>query len=193
MLEVIPETIGIVFLYLIIGYALFGFLLSKLIPGKNPEILVDVPPYHIPVRSNVVKKMWMKTRNFLFDAVPFVLLGVFLVNLLYLGGIIQWLSEVTAPVFVTWFGVPKETVGPLITAFLRKDLAVAQLSNIPMTPYQMISAVVLVTIYFPCVATFVAMFKEGWKELLAAVAVLMIVVFIYGGMIHGIGILLGVA
>ncbi len=193
MLEVIPETLGFVFLYLLIGYALFGFILNKIIPGKNPEILVDVPRYHIPVRSNVIKKMWMKTRNFLFDAVPFVLLGVFFVNLLYLGGIIQWLSEVTAPVFVTWFGVPKETVGPLITAFLRKDLAVAQLSNISMTPYQMISAVVLVTIYFPCVATFVAMFKEGWKELLAAVAVLIIVVFIYGGIIHGIGILLGVA
>jgi len=125
--------------------------------------------------------------------VPFVLLGIFFVNLLYLGGIIQWLSEVTAPVFVTWFGVPKETVGPLIAAFLRKDLAIAQLSTIPMTTYQMVASVVLVTIYFPCVATFVVMLREGWKELIAAVMVLFVVVFIYGGIIHGIGILLGVA
>jgi len=89
--------------------------------------------------------------------------------------------------------VPKETAGPLIAAFLRKDLAVAQLSAIPMTPYQMITAVVLVSIYFPCVATFAMMLKEGWKELLGALAVLSVVVFTYGGLIHLIGILLGVA
>jgi len=84
-------------------------------------------------------------------------------------------------------------VGPLIAAFLRKDLAVAQLSAIAMTPYQMITAVVLVSIYFPCVATFVVMLREGWKELAAAVAVLVAAVFIYGGLIHAVGILMGVA
>jgi ferrous iron transport protein B len=57
----------------------------------------------------------------------------------------------------------------------------------------MITAVVLVSIYFPCVATFAMMLKEGWKELLGAMAVLAVVVFAYGGLIHLIGILLGVA
>ena len=51
----------------------------------------------------------------------------------------------------------------------------------------------LITIYFPCLATFIVMLKEGWKDMLAALAVLFCVVFLYGGLIHGIGILLGVA
>ncbi len=108
-------------------------------------------------------------------------------------GVIDWLAAVLAPIFVGWFGVPAETAGPLIAAFLRKDLAVAQLSTIEMTEYQMITAVVLVSIYFPCVATFAMMLKEGWKELIAALAVLAVVVFLYGGLIHMIGILMGVA
>ena len=193
MLEVIPESVGYVMLFLLIGYVVFGYLLSKIVPGTNPEILIDVPPYHMPQRANITKKLWMRTSGFIINAVPFVLLGVLFINLLYIGGVIQWLSDVFAPVFVHWFGVPKETAGPLIAAFLRKDLAVAQLSNIEMTQYQMISAVVLISIYFPCVATFVVMLKEGWKELLAAVGVLFAVAFIYGGIIHAIGILLGVA
>jgi len=193
MLKAIPDTIGWVFLYLLIGYGIFGFVLNKVIPGSNPEILIDVPPYHLPAWENVAKKMWNRTKGFLKEAVPFVLFGVLVVNLLYLGGVIQWLSDALAPLFVYWFGVPKETVGPLLAAFLRKDLAVAQLSVIPMTAYQMISSVVLVSIYFPCVATFVVMLKEGWKELVAAVGVLVCVVFLYGGLIHLIGILLGVA
>ncbi|WOX58681.1 nucleoside recognition domain-containing protein [Methanoculleus receptaculi] len=125
--------------------------------------------------------------------IPFVLFGVLVVNVLYLAGVIGALADLFEPLFVTWFGVPKETVGPLIAAFLRKDLAVAQLSAIAMTPYQMITAVVLVSIYFPCVATFVVMLREGWKELAAAVAVLVAAVFIYGGLIHAAGILMGVA
>lgn len=123
-----------------------------------------------------------------------MLFGVLVVNLLYLGGgVIQALANLLEPIFVIWFGVPKETVGPLIAAFLRKDLAIAQLTTIPMTTYQMVASVVLVTIYFPCVATFVVMLREGWKELCAAIAVLFVVVFIYGGIIHAVGILLGVA
>jgi ferrous iron transport protein B len=193
MLEVIPETVALVMIYLIIGFGIFGLVLDRIIPGSNPEILVDVPPYHWPVRGNVAKKLWNRMKGFLKDAVPFVLLGVLVVNVLYLVGVIDALANSFEPLFVTWFGVPKETVGPLIAAFLRKDLAVAQLSTIAMTPYQMITAVVLVSIYFPCVATFVVMLKEGWKELLAAIAVLIAVVFIYGGLIHAIGILMGVA
>lgn len=193
MLAVIPESVGWVILYLLIGFAVFGFLLDRLIPGENPEILIDVPPYRWPTCENVGKKLWNRTKGFLKEAVPFVWLGILIVNLLYLCGVIQALSDLLAPVFVTWFGVPKETAGPLIAAFLRKDLAVAQLSTITMTPYQMITSVVLISIYFPCVATFVVMLREGWKQLLAAIATLVVVVFAYGGAIHGIGILLGVA
>ena len=193
MLEVIPESVGYVMLFLIIGYFVFGYVLSKIVPGENPEILIDVPPYHMPQRSNVFKKLKMRTGGFLLNAVPFVLFGVLVVNVMYLVGFIQWLSDILAPLFVNWFGLPKETAGPLVSAFLRKDLAVAQLSVIEMTQYQMISAIVLISIYFPCVATFVVMLKEGWKELLAAVAVLLSVAFIYGGIIHAIGIILGVA
>jgi ferrous iron transport protein B len=193
MMAVLPETLGWVFMYLLAGFVVFGYVLSRVIPGSNPEILIDVPPYRWPVAANVATKLWSKTRGFFVSAVPFVLFGVLLVNVLYLAGVIGWLAGLFEPLFVTWFGVPKETVGPLIAAFLRKDLAVAQLSTIPMTPYQMITAVVLISIYFPCVATFVVMLKEGARQMLAAVGVLAVVVLLYGGLIHAVGILLGVS
>jgi len=191
MQEVIPDAIGLVFLYLLLGYFIFGFVLNKVIPGRCPEILIDVPPYQMPTRRNVGRKVWMRTSGFLKKAVPFVLLGCLVVNVLYLTGVIKWLGDVLSPVFISWFGVPKETVGPLIAAFLRKDLAVAQLSAIKMTKYQMITSVVLVSIYFPCVATFVMMLKEGWKELLGSLGVLVAVVFLYGGLLNLIWTLMG--
>jgi len=193
MLAVIPEFVGLVILTLLVGFALFGFAFNRLLPGENPEILIDVPPYRRPMLENVSRKMKIRTMGFLREAIPFVLLGVLLVNVLYLLGVIGWLSSALAPLFVLWFGVPPETVGPLVAAFLRKDLAVAQLSTIPMTAYQMFASVILVSIYFPCVATFVMLLKEGWKFLGGAILALMTVVFIYGGLIHLAGMLLGVA
>ena len=69
---------------------------------------------------------------------------------------------------------------------------IAQLSAIDMSKYQMITSVVLVSIYFPCVATFVMLLKEGWKNLLGSLAVLVAVIFLYGGLINLIWTLLGV-
>jgi len=193
MQDVVPGLMGWILLYLIIGYFVFGYILNKIVPGRAPEFLIDVPPYRRPMLSNIGKKVWGRIAGFFKVAIPFVLLGCALVNVFYLLGVIQWLGDTLAPVFVGWFGVPKETAGPLVAAFLRKDLAVAQLSVIEMTQYQMITAVVLVSIYFPCIATFAMMLKEGWKELIGAIGVLAVVVFTYGGLIHLIGILLGVA
>jgi len=192
MQEVIPESIGIVLLYLIFGYFIFGFILNKLVPGKSPEILIDVPPYQKPMWNNIARKLRMRLGGFLKTAVPFVLLGCAIVNILYLTGTIDWLAKTLTPLLTGWFGVPGETVGPLIAAFLRKDLAVAQLSAIEMSKYQMITSVVLVSIYFPCIATFVMLLKEGWKNLIGSFAVLVTVIFLYGGSINLIWSLLGV-
>ena len=192
MQEVIPDTIGWVLLYLLMGYFVFGFILNKIIPGKSPEILIDIPSYQRPTGRNVGRKLRMRVGGFIRVAIPFVLLGCLVVNILYLTGFIKWLGDTLSPVFVNWFGVPKETAGPLVAAFLRKDLAVAQLSAIKMTKFQMMSAVVLISIYFPCVATFVMLLKEGWRELVGSLASLVVVVFFWGGLLHLIRILLGV-
>jgi len=193
MEEVVPDLLGWILLYLLIGYFIFGYILNKVVPGRAPEFLIDVPPYRKPLLGNIAKKVGGRIRGFFTVALPFVMLGCAIVSVLYLLGVIQFLGDLLAPIFVGWFGVPAETAGPLVAAFLRKDLAVAQLSVIEMTEYQMITAVVLVSIYFPCVATFAMMLEEGWKELLGALAALVVVVFAYGGLIHLIGILLGVA
>jgi len=193
MSALIPELIGWVFLILGVGYILFGYVLFKLIPGETPEILIDVPPYQRPTLSNIAWKLWLRVSHFLFVALPFVFLGCVIVAIMYLTGAMDALSTALTPLLTGWFGVPSETVAPLIAAFLRKDLAVALLSEIEMTPYQMLTSVVLVTIYFPCLATFAVLLKEeNWKEFLGTIAFLAAMIFLYGGLLHLIGILLGV-
>ncbi len=199
MLSLIPEYFGYIMLYLFVGFFVFGWILNKFIPGRSPEIITDVPPFRAPTVSNVGRKMHVKVKGFFTSAIPFVLFGVGLVNVLYLGGVISWLANLFEPLFNFWFGIPKETVAPLIAGFLRKDLAVAQLSAIKMSGFQLVTSVVIISIYFPCVATFAMIIKEGKRSggvirvLGGSLLVLAVVVLLWGGLLHLIGTLLGVS
>jgi ferrous iron transport protein B len=198
MQDLVPEMMGWIFLTLAIGYLGFGFILNKIVPGKSPELIMDVPPYQMPTLRNIVRKLRIRTSGFLLVAVPFVLLGSIIVGLMYLTGAMDWLAAVLGPLLMGWFGVPSETVAPLIAGFLRKDLAVGILGGLMeqgiMTTFQVFTSVILLCIYFPCLATFAMMLKEeNWKEILGSIASLMAMVFVYGGLIHVVGIMLGVA
>lgn len=199
MLSLIPQYTGYILVYLLAGFFVFGAILNKVVPGSSPEVAIDIPPMRQPRLDNVATKLWLRLRGFVTTAVPFVLFGVAVVNVLYLGGAIEWLANVLRPVLSGWFGVPGETVPALVAGFMRKDLAVAQLSAVSMTPFQTIMSVVMVSIYFPCVATFAMLLKEGresggaLKVLGGALATLVAALFLWGGLLRLIGIALGVA
>ena len=193
MEHLIPEMIGFVFLALVIGYFSVGFILNKIWPGESPEILMDVPPYRRPTVGNIVRKMWSRTSHFLKVAIPFFLLGCVIIAILHITGGIDILGNTLSPVFGA-FELPKETVAPLVAGFLRKDLAIGLLSGIQLTHWQMFTSVVLLSIYFPCLATFALMIKEqDWKEIPATLGILFATVLIYGGVLRLIGMGLGVA
>jgi len=199
MLSLIPQYTGYILLYLLAGFFVFGAILNRLVPGSLPAVAIDIPPMRQPRLENVATKLWLRLRAFVTTAVPFVLFGVAVVNVLYLGGAIEWLANALRPVLSGWFGVPGETVPALVAGFMRKDLAVAQLSAVSMTPFQTIMSVVMVSIYFPCVATFAMLLKEGresggaLKVLGGALATLVAALFLWGGLLRLIGIALGVA
>ena len=197
MRALIPEYTGLIIAFLFFGYFVMGALLNKLLPGRSPEILIDVPPYRSPRIRNVLSKMWMRIKHFIKIAIPFVLIGVIVVNILHWFGVIDWLGSAFEPMFVVWFGVPAATAGALVMAFARKDMAVGMLGGLvaagALTTGQLITSVVLVSIYFPCLATFIMIWKEGGtRDLLKSIAVLAASFFIFGGLMNGIVTLAGI-
>jgi ferrous iron transport protein B len=183
--------IGIVFITLTLLYVIIGLLLNKIIRGESPEIFLEIPSYRRPSIQATIKKTWMRIRWFLKEAIPYLFFGVLVINILYAIGILQWFGTLVAPLMQGVFGLPGEASIALITGFLRKDLAVGMLISLDMIPLQMVIAVTMLTIYFPCVATFAVLIKElGIKDMIKS-AVLMIVIAIVVGFLLRI-ILLGV-
>ncbi|MGC9355134.1 MAG: FeoB small GTPase domain-containing protein [Mariniphaga sp.] len=177
--------LGIVFGTLIIVWFVLGLILKKMIKGTPPEIFLEIPPYRIPYFKGLVKKVWMRLRWFIKEAVPFVLLGVFIANLLYSTGIMQFIGRIASPVFDHLLGLPDEAAGALIMGFLRKDLAVGMLVPLNMTFQQLVVASVVLSMYFPCVATFAVLLKElGIKDMIKSTVIMVLSALITGSLVN---------
>jgi ferrous iron transport protein B len=179
------KGLGAVFGTLFIVWITLGIILNRLSKGESPEIFVEIPPYRLPYFGALLKKLWMRTRWFLKEAIPYVLLGIFIINVLYSLGIIQFIGRLTAPVITGILGLPRDAVGALIIGFLRKDVAVGMLLPLGLNLSQLIVASVILTMYFPCVATFAVLIKElGIKDMLKSALIMVSSALIVGGLLN---------
>jgi len=174
-----------VFGILFLVWLVLGIILNKILKGEAPEIFVEIPPYRIPYFVSLFKKVWMRVKWFLNEAVPFVLLGVFIINILYTFRIIDFVGKFTEPIVTKLFGLPSEAVSALMIGFLRKDVAVGMLAPLNLNLKQLIIASVILAIYFPCAATFAVLIKElGIKDMLEATFIMIITAFFVGGVLN---------
>lgn len=177
--------IGGVFLTLFLVWLSLGTILKRLLKGPAPELFIEIPPYRLPYFKATLKKVWMRILYFIKEALPWVLFGVFIANLLYISGIVNFLGKIVRPVITGMFGLPKETVTALIVGFLRKDVAVGMLLPLNLNLKQSIIASVILTMYFPCVATFTVLLKEfGIKGMIKATLIMIVSTFITGSLLH---------
>ncbi len=177
--------LAIVYGTLFLLWIVTGWIMNLFIKGESPEMLIDLPVYRMPYWESLWKKIYMRMNGFIRGALPYVLLGVFVVNIFYTLGIIDYISRAFAPVITGLFGLPGEAGGALIIGFLRKDVAVGMLAPLGLELNQLIVASVVLMVYFPCIATFVVLFKEiGLLDLLKLIAIMILVVVVTGGGLH---------
>ena len=174
-----------IFLTLIILYIVIGLILNKFTKGESPEIFLEIPPYRRPNVKTIRKKTWMRVRWFLKDAIPWLILGVFFISVLDTLGVIDWLGVIFEPVMGGVFGLPGAVSIVLLTGFLRKDLAVGLLlaltGTIMFNPMQLVIVATMLTIYFPCVATFAVLIKElGFRDMIKSAVIMVCTAGIVG-------------
>ena len=148
------------FLALILWGMLVGFVLNKILKGETPELFVEIPPYQIPHAGTLFNKVYVRLKVFLLEAVPMIILGIALVNILDILGMINRISNLFAPVVYGVLGLPEEMSIVMISGFLRKDVSIALLVPFNLSLKQLVIASMLLVIYLPCIATFSMIVKE---------------------------------
>jgi len=175
----------LVFLTLFLIFVIKGLILNALLPGKSPEILWEIPPYRMPKLQYVLKKIWYRVSEYLMEALPVVLGGVLVLNILYTLNVFDYIAKVCAPVVTGLWGLPRETVSSIIVGFLRKDMAVGMLGPLHLTTKQLVIACTVLAVYFPCVATFLALVRElGVKDMLKSAFLMLLTALVVGTLLN---------
>ncbi len=175
----------VVYSSLFFSWVAIGFVLNRTLKGYSPELVLEIPPYRFPPLNIIFSKLWLRIKEFIVDAFPYVILGVLLVNLLQYVQFFNMISSFFEPVMKRILGLPKEAIFPIIIGFLRKDIAAGLLIPLNMTLKQLIISCVVLAMSFPCIATFIIFLKElGLKYLLAATAIMLGATLIVGGVLN---------
>ncbi|MEW6012520.1 MAG: FeoB small GTPase domain-containing protein [Elusimicrobiota bacterium] len=156
---------GIVFVYIFFVGISASYVLNRMLKGTADDLFIEIPPYHKPVFKNLVFKMRLRITQFLLDAVPFVMGGIFVINILDMFSILDLLSKFFAPVLNKIFSLPAQTSSIVMLGFLKKDVAITLLAPFNLSLKEiMVSCFFLVT-YMPCLASIFVLLKELGKKI----------------------------
>jgi ferrous iron transport protein B len=162
--------------------AVVGTLLNKLIPGKSSALLIDLPPMRLPRADNVVRKTVTRSFFFMKEAYPWFFLGSFIVALLQVSGGLDVWQRLLAPVTTGWLQIPKEAATAFVMGLVRRDFGAAGLTELVMSPLQVVTSLVVITLFVPCIASLMILFKErGAREATMVWAGSWMVAFLVGG------------
>ena len=189
---------------LVIGIvALLSVALSKVLPGVSPSMLMEMPPYRVPALSSLASKTWIRTREFFKIAFPLIIVGSLILALLEVLNLIDPILYASAGFMENVLGLPSITSVTLIYGLLRKEMALETLLVIAklklgvsdmfyfMTPMQMFIYALVVTLYFPCIATFAVIFREmNLKTALAISALAIMLAILTGATVYHVYLLL---
>ncbi len=162
-----------------------GTVLDRLVPGHTPSMLVEIPPYRWPHWKGQLKKLRMRVSYFLRDALPYIFLGILLVNVMYALGFIHWVADVCGPVLERLLGLPPGAVIAMLVGFVRKDVAVAMLEPLRLSAEQYVVGATVLAVYFPCAATVAMLLRElGFLATLAAAVVMFVAASASGSLLN---------
>jgi ferrous iron transport protein B len=185
-----------------------GWGLNRLLPGTAPDLLMEIFPFRRPHARTVLRKAWVRAREFVTVAIPFVIGGSLVLGALYETGWIRLAERPLAPIVEGWLGLPAVAGLTLIFAVLRKELALQLLVTLAvvtygggatdlttfMTPAQLFTYALVNTLYIPCVATMAVLSRAlGWKRAALISAFTIALALIAGGTVIRLPAILGLS
>lgn len=159
-------------------------ILNKLLPGESTPLLIDLPMMGIPKMSNVMKKTYYRTWGFMKEAGFWFFVGALAIGIFEITGVLNFWQDLLAPLTTSWLKLPKEAATAFVMGMVRRDFGAAGLFDISLTSMQITVAIITITLFVPCIASFVVMLKErGLKEGLLVWAGTWVTAFLIGGIV----------
>ncbi|MDZ4224497.1 MAG: ferrous iron transport protein B, partial [bacterium] len=141
-----------------------GFASNKILAGEPNAFVMEIPPLRMPQIGNVAKKTLSRLEWYVKEAIPLFLLGTFILFLLDAFHFLGAIQNAVSPIVVTVLGLPKEAANAFLIGFLRRDYGATGFFDMftrgQLSVIQALVALVVITLFVPCVANIFMMVKE---------------------------------
>ncbi len=171
-------------LVILICLVAVGTVMDRVMPGKSTSLLIDLPPMRFPRPANVLRKTAVRSYFFMKEAYIWFFAGALGVSVLQItGGLDAWQSFMS-PFTEGILRLPGEASTAFIMGMVRRDFGAAGLTALPLDPWQVVVSLVVITLFVPCIASLMILFKErGAKEATAIWVGSWIFAFSVGGVL----------
>jgi ferrous iron transport protein B len=167
-----------------------GRIAFRAVPGESVGLIMEMPEYHVPSLSVILKQTWSRTKSLFFIVFPAYIIGSAVLQALYAAGFLTPVNTLLEPITTIWLGLPEVVGIILIFGIIRKELTILTLAILfhttnfatVLTPVQLIVLTLVTMIYIPCIATILALAQEfGWKKSLGITVIEVLVAIVIGG------------
>jgi ferrous iron transport protein B len=166
-----------------------GWLAAKLVKGDSGDFILEVPPIRMPKLSNILIKVLARTEWYLKEAVPLFVVGTLLLYLLDAAHLLTAIQRLLSPLVVNALGLPAQASNAFVVGFLRRDYGAAGLFAMQkagqLTGNQTVVALTVMTLFIPCVANFLVIWRErGYRAGLLIAGFIVAYAFGTGALMH---------
>lgn len=182
-----------IFAFALIVIALLGKVLRQRSPLAGPGQIQEIPPYALPRGRTVLRETWFRTQDILTIVTPLLVGGSVVLALLNHFGGDEIINAVLKPVMYWWLGLPVVLGVPILFGVLRKELSLLMIYQAfgsfeidrYLDPIQLVTLLLFLTFYVPCISTFAVMLKAvGRREAWASVALSVSVALALSGIVR---------
>lgn len=166
-----------------------GHLSARIIPGGASELVLELPPMRIPSGRNIALKTGARIEWYLKEVIPVFVLGTAILFVLDETGLLVGIERGLSPVVEGWLGLPAVVTGVLLVGFLRRDYGAAGLFALALqgalSPAQVLVALVVITLFVPCIASLLMIVRElGARTAAAMMAFVLVFALGVGGLLN---------
>lgn len=182
-----------VFMLSMLAIALLGSILARRFPDSGPGQVQEIPAYALPRWDSLLSNTWLRTRDVLTIVTPLLVGGSVVLALLSHFGADRIINAAFTPVTHWWLGLPAVLGVPILFGILRKELSLLMIYQALGTFdvgahldwVQIMTFLLFLTFYFPCVSTFAVMLKTiGRRGALFSVSLSVGVALLVSGIVR---------
>jgi ferrous iron transport protein B len=142
-------------------------------------MIVEMSALRRPRAHLVLAKSWLRIKEFLFIAMPLLIITSIALGLFQYFGLTDLFQQIVAPVTVTLLGLPGYASTALLFGVFRKELAFETLAVLAgtadlgsvMTAAELYTFAVVSVLFIPCISTIAVLYRQLGARITALISV----------------------